>query len=56
MTPEIIHCRVRGCGKAIRAKNFEDGMAKLRRHRKARHPALFRKSVKKAVATRKSRR
>ncbi len=53
MSPETIHCRVRGCGKAIHAKNFEDGMAKLRRHRKLAHPALFRKSIKKGVATRK---
>lgn len=56
MSPETIHCRVRGCGKAIYAENFEDGMAKLRRHRAKEHPSLFRKSVKKAVATRKARR
>ncbi len=54
--PETIHCLVRGCGKAIRAKNFEDGMAKLRRHRRKEHPSLFRQSVRKGVATRKSRR
>ncbi len=51
--PEQIHCRVRGCNKAIHAKNFEDGMAKLRRHRKSAHPSLFRKSIKKGVMTRK---
>ena len=49
--PETIHCRI--CGKAIRAASFEDGMAKLRRHRKAEHPTAFRRSVKKAIATRR---
>lgn len=46
--PELIHCRVKGCNKAIHAKNFEDGMARLR---KSAHPTLFRKSVKKSIAT-----
>ncbi len=54
--PEKIHCRVRGCNKVIHARSFEDGMAKLRRHREKIHPTLFRKSVKKGVATRKARR
>ena len=54
--PETVHCRVRGCGKAIRGKDFADIIAKLRRHRKEYHPTLFRKSVKKGVATRKSMR
>ncbi len=53
LMPEVIHCKI--CGKAFRAKNFEDGMAKLRRHRKKYHYSSFRKSVKKAVATRKKR-
>lgn len=52
--PETIHCRI--CGKPIRAKNFEDGMAKLRRHRAKYHPQAFRESVKKAVRTRKENR
>ncbi len=51
--PEVIHCRL--CGHPIRAKSFEDGMAKLRRHRKKEHPQAFRKSVKKGLATRKRR-
>jgi hypothetical protein len=55
MSPETIHCRVKGCGKAIYAKNFEDGMAKLRHHRRKEHPSLFRKSIKKGVKTRKAR-
>ena len=54
--PETIHCRVKGCGQPIHAKNFEDGMAKLRRHRAKNHPTLFKRSVKKAVATKKARR
>ncbi len=54
--PELVHCRVRGCGKAIRGKDFADIMAKLRRHRKSAHPALFRKSIKKGVVSRKSKR
>lgn len=54
--PERIHCRVRGCNWSTMAENFEDGMAKLRRHRKKAHPRLFRQSTKKSVATRKARR
>lgn len=53
--PETVRCRVRGCGKTIRGKNFADIMAKLRRHRKQEHPALFRKSIKKGVAKRKAK-
>jgi len=48
--PEIIHCRI--CGQAIHAKNFEDGMAKLRRHRKKHHPKAFAESVRKSVRNR----
>jgi predicted small metal-binding protein len=51
--PERIHCRVRGCNWSTMAENFEDGMAKLRRHRRKVHPSLFRKSIRKGVATRK---
>ena len=54
--PETVRCRVRGCGKSIRGKNFADIMAKLRRHRKKEHYTLFRKSVRKGVATRKAER
>jgi predicted nucleic acid-binding Zn ribbon protein len=49
--PETVHCSV--CGKAIRGDNFADIMAKLRRHRQKAHPSLFRKSIRKGVATRK---
>jgi hypothetical protein len=52
--PETIHCGI--CGKAIHAKNLEDGMAKLRRHRKKYHPRAFRESVRKGVETRRARR
>jgi hypothetical protein len=51
--PETIHCHVRGCGQAIHGENFADIMSKLRHHRKAKHPQLFKKSVKKSVETRK---
>lgn len=49
--PETIHCSI--CGKAIRGENFQDWMAKLRRHRKKYHPAAFKRSVKKGVKARK---
>ncbi len=52
--PETIHCRVRGCQKVIHAENFEDGMSKLRRHRKKEHPSKFRESIRKGIATRKA--
>ena len=54
--PETIHCRVRGCGKAIRVKNFGDQQAKLRRHRQKSHPRLFKQSIRKGVETRKRNR
>ena len=54
MSPETIHCLI--CGKPIRAKNFEDGMAKLRRHRQKYHPKAFKKGIKKGVKTRKANR
>lgn len=47
---ETIHCSV--CHKAFRVKDFADQMAKIRRHRKEEHASAFKKSVKKAVATR----
>lgn len=56
MSPEIIHCRIKGCGKAIHVENFADAMSKIRRHRKEKHPRLFNQSVKKGVATRKRNR
>ncbi len=52
--PETIHCRVRGCHKTFRVKDFSDMMAKLRHHRKLKHPQLFRESIKKGIKTRKN--
>lgn len=52
--PEKIHCRVKGCRKSFRVKDFADAMHKLREHRKSEHPKLFRESIKKGIATRKS--
>ncbi len=54
--PENLHCRVRGCNQLIHAENFQDGMAKLRRHREKYHPSLFKKSIKKGVETRRKNR
>lgn len=53
--PETIHCRVRGCNWSARVANFEEGMKKLRHHRRVAHPALHRESIRKGVATRKRR-
>jgi len=58
MPLESFGCRI--CGKQAPQRLREDGMfeermAWLRRHRKKKHPAAFRKSVKKGVKTRKSR-
>jgi hypothetical protein len=50
--PETLHCSQ--CGRMIHAMNFEDGMAKLRRHYKEKHPKKFKESIKKAVKTRKT--
>jgi len=41
--------------KYLAHSQFEKRMAWLRRHRKARHPSAHRKSVRKAVRTRKER-
>ena len=54
--PETIHCRVKGCSKAIRVKNFANAMQKLREHRKSAHPKAFKESVRKGLATRKRNR
>lgn len=53
--PELIHCRVRGCGKIIHAKNFEDGMAKLRHHYKHSHLKIFQGWGKKAAKTKRGK-
>ena len=42
------HCSI--CGKAFKGE-FQDVMAKLRRHRKQKHPKAHRESVKKALKT-----
>jgi hypothetical protein len=39
---------VKGCGKAIRGKTFQERMAKLRKHRKKEHPTEHARSIKKA--------
>ncbi len=52
--PETIHCRK--CGQSMRVKNFPDQMAKIRHHYKVKHPRVFKASIKKGVAKRKSRR
>lgn len=49
--PESVRCSI--CGQGISGKNFADIMAKLRRHRKQKHPKAFRESIKKGVATRR---
>lgn len=50
--PETIRCSI--CHKSFRVKSFEDGMAKLRHHRKLAHPRAFKESIKKGIRTRKS--
>jgi len=49
--PETVHCSI--CNQAIHGKNFQDIMAKLRRHRKSRHPKAFKASIRKGIETRK---
>jgi len=54
--PKPIHCGI--CGKAIKGTTkapFKDRMDKLRRHRKKYHPKAFKKSVKKAIKTKKGK-
>jgi len=50
MVMKIIHCRL--CGLAIKGASFASRMAKLRSHRKRRHPKAHRVSVIKALKTR----
>jgi len=52
MVMKTIHCRL--CGFAIKGKDFASRMAKLRSHRKRRHPTAHRRSVIKALKTRLS--
>ena len=48
---KTIHCSI--CKQAISGPNFETRMAKLRRHRKRKHPKAHKKSVKKSVKSKK---
>lgn len=50
--PGVIHCRVRGCKSYKKVKNAQEGLDWLWSHRKERHPAKFRESVKKSQETR----
>ncbi len=49
MPIKTIHCRI--CGKPIRGETFEERMAKLRRHRKQKHPTAHKRSIAKAMVT-----
>ncbi len=51
-----IHCSKYGKIGPEDAKNFQERMAWLRRHRKESHPEAFRKSVRKAIETKKEER
>ena len=48
-----VHCSICGQISPEDATKFEKRMAWLRRHRKEMHPAAFKKSVKKAIKTKK---
>jgi len=50
---KTVHCRV--CGAPITGYDFPERMAKLRRHYKRKHPKLWRKSVEKALATKRKK-
>jgi len=49
MPMKTVHCSL--CGKPIKGRNFQERMAKLRRHRKQKHPKAHKKSVKKMLKT-----
>lgn len=53
MPVKTVHCRV--CGAPIRGYDFEERMAKLRRHYKRHHPRLWRKSIEKALETKREK-
>jgi hypothetical protein len=46
-----VHCSI--CNKAVKGSTFKVRMARLRRHRKEAHPGAHRKSVRKALETKK---
>jgi len=45
-----VHCKL--CGTGIRGENFPQRIAKLRRHYKARHLAVWKKSIARGVRAR----
>ena len=49
MPMKTVHCSL--CGKPIKGRNFQERMAKLRRHRKRAHPTAHKRSVAKAMVT-----
>lgn len=53
--PEVLHCRVKGCKATFKVKNFQDGMQKIRHHRKQAHPVKWKESVAKGIKTRKAK-
>jgi len=48
---QTVKCKL--CGGRITGYDFPERMAKLRRHYKRRHPAAFRRSIRKGVKKRK---
>lgn len=51
-----MHCRVKGCKWSVSMSlPFKERMAKLRRHRKKKHPRAHKKSVKKALRTKREK-
>lgn len=53
MPMKTIHCKI--CGKAIRGTTFGARMKKLRRHRKKAHPTAHKRSIRKALRTKRER-
>lgn len=51
MPAKTVHCSI--CGQAVTGYDFKERMDKLRKHRKQKHPGAHKKSVKKALKTRK---
>jgi len=49
MPMKTVHCRL--CGKPIKGMDFAERMAKLRHHRKLKHPTAHKRSVAKAMVT-----
>jgi len=49
MPMKTVHCRI--CGKPIKGRDFAERMAKLRHHRKQKHPTAHKRSVAKAMVT-----